>query len=165
MFGLRRLKDEWALAECSTLLQAADLLLRADCVHLVVTSAKDRDGWLGMPHTFWMHDRGVYRAFETAAATLWSGNRGFQVDCKCQQCSVRTDVQDLFRGKPPSVVHWILRCNSPSSNIVWSSETDMMWPFLFRLNIRYLTKIRVPQGNGPSIALPLDIVKMIAVYL
>ena len=158
LFGGTQLDDQLKLRDCSALLQMG-------FVQLIVKSAEDWDGWLGMPHTISMHERvGIHRAFERAAISLWV-NDEIIVDCNCQQCSARADIQDLFKGKPPSVAHWILRCNSPSSNIVWSPETDKMWPFLFRLNIRYLTKIKVAQGSGELIALPLDVVRMIAVHL
>ena len=136
-------------------------------LHLVL----NQDGCTGclanVPGKAWSPAFTVQRGLQKTVDLLWKEEKAAknwtrsQSHCDCNQ----RELETFFRGRMAMVVHWILRCNSPSSNVVWSPETDKMWPFLFRLNIRYLTKIKVAQGSGEAIALPLDIVKLIAVHL
>ena len=75
------------------------------------------------------------------------------------------DVSTAVRFLPFESAHWYLRCCSPNPLFVWSPENDKNWPFLFRKVIRLLSRIRVPQGSGESVTLPLPLVAIVAKFL
>ena len=75
------------------------------------------------------------------------------------------EVASAIGFLPYEWAHWYLRCSSPNPHFVWSPENDKNWPLLFRKVIRLLTRIRVPQGSGENVTLPLPLLSNVARFL
>ena len=162
----RVLYEDWYL-------KLTDFNFRKEDTMLISVVGFDPPGWIEVSDdTRWrLNICTVAQGFQRATMMLWNAaeakvkryNHGESEGMGVQR--MHSQIEELFQGRPSGVAHWILRCNSPNSNIVWSPETDKMWPFLFRLNIRYLTKIKVAQGSGELIAIPLEVVAVMASYV
>ena len=90
----------------------------------------------------------------------------YEIDNSNCGCEKRRLQYDAFGKRPFDDVHWLLRCTSPSVNVVWSPDNDRYWPMRFRKNIRYLTKISLKgkQVSG-SDRIPVDVVSVMGSYL
>ena len=139
----------------------ADYSIRSShSVHLI-PQFRSCNGFLPSTGTAqWNPAHTVHKGFLRAGLMLWKTSEATD---GCWECTEQR-IAELCKGVSFTDAHWVLRCISPS-NILWSPETDKMWPMTFRKIIRYLARIEVSQGSGQIVSLPQEIAFLIGTYL